>query len=152
MKLTPELVPQPLWYRNIRKSLGRKKWERLVRNPTLEKHNHECQICGATHEKGMICHEIWKYDDENCISTLTGFTVICPLCNFATHLGLANIIDESGKALAQIAQINAVSLEEAQRLVAKAFDMWEMRSQHEWSIMIDAALINEFPFLEEITL
>ncbi len=38
-------------------------------------------------EKGMICHEVWEYQERRAIALLSRLTPICPLCNAVEHLG-----------------------------------------------------------------
>jgi len=78
-KLSIELVPKTVWYKNLRNMVKRSVWDNLRRG-AYAKYGYRCGICGASKQQ-LNCHEIWDYDDETHIQTLTGFIALCNLCH-----------------------------------------------------------------------
>ncbi len=134
LKLTIELVPQPLWNRSLYRFLPRKEWKKL-REKVLAQYNYHCGICGAGGV--MICHEIWSYDDTNYIQRLTGLIALCTMCNDCKHMGIAGRLAARGLldivAVADhFCRVNNISYEEFMPIRSAAFEQWRERSKHEW--------------------
>lgn len=73
--LTIELVPNTCWYSNVRSNVAKKDWDTL-RYHTYKQASHRCEICGGVGQQHPVeCHEIWDYDDQQHIQTLTGCSV-----------------------------------------------------------------------------
>lgn len=150
-RLRHELVPRPLWGVSLCRQLKGVRWDRLRRS-LVEAAGGRCECCGEARDRGMVCHEVWAYDDDASVATLVGFRIICPACNFVTHRGMASRIDRGDQADEHMAQVNGVSLEEARRLYWEAFAMWRERSERPWAVMIDQALVERHPVLEGVEL
>ena len=87
--LTIELVPSTCWFSNVRDHVSKSIWDKL-RKATYRQSNYRCEICGDRGSKHPVeCHEIWHYDDDKYIQTLTGLTALCPDCHRVKHIGLA---------------------------------------------------------------
>ena len=85
-----------------------------------------CEYCGAQYEKGMVCHEVWYYDDQDHTATLIAFALACSDCNFTLHAGLAlevgsiegSIGARGEQVIAHLAKVNEISNAEARVSVA----------------------------------
>ena len=152
-KLKPALVPVPLWEKSIYRNLPRRKWNSLIRQKIYEKANGKCEICSKSSEKGMACHELWRYSDKHLTAVLKGFMLLCPECNLATHFGLAIRIGEEETALKQIMNVNCITKHDAKKLIDRSFYIHNKRSNIDgWKIIISQKLITEFPFLSSLSL
>src|SRR6266498_4852448 len=144
LRLVPHLVPRRLWRRSICNALGkdRKAW-RDIRRRTFESANGACEICGATREKGMICHELWQYDIQPRTATLTGFQLICPDCNAVIHLGMTFMvsglqgIEVGAKHMAKVNGMTLVATNEILRNVKMPRHPLDGKpGQPKWTIII----------------
>jgi hypothetical protein len=134
-RLRVELVPKPLWYRNVR-SQHPADWRRL-RRWALDRAGNRCQICGHHVDGGrnLVCHEIWVYDDTAGIQTLTGVEIHCRACDAVTHLG--HTIQAVGwfgarPALSRLRELNGWDSRQAMTYVQAAFAVFRERSGREW--------------------
>lgn len=93
LKLTTELVPENVWFGNLRKLVPKKEWDR-IRKAAYAAQGNKCAICGA--EGRLNCHEAWEYDDAKRLQRLTGFVALCTMCHHVKHLGMANILARQG--------------------------------------------------------
>ncbi|MBA3532718.1 MAG: hypothetical protein H0T73_12405 [Ardenticatenales bacterium] len=167
LKLKPALVPSPLWYRSVCKVLGSKsKAWRSIRAQVLDAAKEACYHCGAHHAKGMICHEVWDYDDSSHIARLNRFNLVCPDCDAVLHFGFtfvlafrqeaegkANVIAEQReRVVAQLKQVNSISEAEALAVMEFAGRQHSERSRHSWQIEIASSLIDAYPLLANLRL
>ncbi len=161
IRLKPELVPRSLWgksvYQKLRAEGRRRDWER-IRKDVLKRAKGKCQICGHFQEKGMICHEKWRYGKKDLVATLTGFKIVCPMCNNSLHFGrtIAVIWEKDPEILRQViqhvARVNDISEQEAQDVLDKGFFDWMEIADGNWRINIDPRLTSRFPELEGLEL
>ena len=100
----------------------------------------------------MVCHEVWSYNDDAMIATLTALTIVCPLCNLAEQPGRASLAGYSDGAQQQLATVNGVSLEEAAALIDECMEVWRRRSQHSWTVAVAPDLLQRFPELNWVAL
>ncbi len=159
--LKPALVPRPLFGRSVCHVLGakRKAW-RSIRQQVIDSVASTCEYCGAQYEKGMVCHEVWDYDDQDRTATLIAFALACSDCNFTLHAGLAlevgsaeGSIDARGEqVVAHLAKVNEISNAEARAIVIHAFKEHAQRSQHSWEIGIAPHLVEKYPALANLKL
>jgi hypothetical protein len=134
LKLTIELVPQTIWFKNLRSSLKQEEWDK-IRREAYAKYNHVCGICKSSGR--MNCHEIWDYDDENKIQTLKGFISLCGNCHWIKHIGLASIKDSEGELdmdeiIDHFCKVNNVDRKFAKQYIKEAFKIWSERSKYKW--------------------
>lgn len=146
-ELTPELVPEPLWGLSARYVLPRAAWEDRIRARVLAEAGSRCSVCGVSKARGMVCHEVWDYDDAASTATLTGFVVLCPDCNLVHHMGRASQLGLRGRALDHMAEVNGLTYDEVVDLVDRAFEEWERRSQRRWAVAVVPALRSRYPDL-----
>lgn len=132
-KLTVELVPQSLWYTNVRSMVSPERWNEL-RRESYKKAGYVCEICnevGKTHP--VECHEVWEYDDEKKIQKLVKLISLCPMCHKCKHLGRSLYVDRDETVIDHFLTVNKISLEEALDYFKAVFKVYRVRSEHKWS-------------------
>lgn len=135
-KLTIELVPKTSWFNNVRSEVTKKEWDKL-RKECYQNADHHCEICGGQGKQYPVaCHEIWEYDKENSVQTLTGLIALCPACHEVKHIGLAQVRGNLERALNHLAEINEWTLQEAHDYAVEAFEEWQGRNQINWTVDI----------------
>ena len=75
---------------------------------------HVCEICGDSglnqgRKHAVEAHEIWTYDDANCVQTLERIHILCPRCHQVKHLGRTLKYGGGHKARAHIARVNGMT-------------------------------------------
>ncbi len=159
LKLTPALVPAPLWSRSVYRRLPRKQWQAL-RRTVLEAAANTCTHCAAVYEKNMVCHEVWAYDDLKHVAALTAFEIVCRDCDSVSHFGHSLVsasddalADRGDHLIAHLMKVNGISEREAHKLLYDAFGKWMDRSKHKtWAIKIAPELIDKHPALAGLKL
>lgn len=133
-KLSISLVPRTSWFTNLRSILPPKKWDELRKSVYLRA-NYRCEICqGQGSRHPVECHEKWAYNEETKIQRLTGLIALCPACHEVVHIGLAQLRGRYQQALHHLAKVNDWSLEKAERYVQLKFEVWQRRSESEWTV------------------
>lgn len=83
--LTPNLVPQQLWGRNLRALIPQHQWDR-IRSDVYEQCGRRCTICGSVGTKWPVAaDEVWYYDDANNTQMLVDIVGLCPRCHEVRH-------------------------------------------------------------------
>ena len=106
----------------------------------------------------MICHEKWRYVKKDLVATLTGFKIVCTMCNNTLHFGrtIAVIWEKDSEILGQVirhvAKVNDISDEKARDVLDKGFFDWMEIADEDWRIEIDPRLTSRFPELEGLEL
>ena len=142
-QITIEMVPKPLWYKNVRSEVSKAEWDRL-RKQTYRAAGHRCEICGGTGlDQGakwpVECHEIWHYDDEARIQKLDGLICLCPMCHSIKHFGRTQAnAGNSPRAMAYFAAcldhmvtVNGWDHAQVKAHVHEEQRQWQERSRHE---------------------
>jgi hypothetical protein len=134
-KLTIELVPQTIWFQNIREAMGRTNWDKL-RLQVYADYGHKCGICGV-HPNRLECHEMWVYDDVKHIQYLKGFIALCVLCHNIKHIGLSQMKADEGmldyeEIVNHFMKVNNCSRQDFELYRSDAFAEWEHRSIFTW--------------------
>jgi hypothetical protein len=158
-KLEPVLVPKPLVRRSVYRALRRgAKW-RKIREDARALSGGPCEICAAPERPGMICHEDWEYDDATHVARLTRFLWICPDCNAVIHLGegprswtggLEN--DPARFVFDHMITVNGMDFDEATASIVQANRIWQERSKHDWTVTVAREILQQYPFLADLTL
>jgi hypothetical protein len=166
LRLTPALVPRPLFgrsvYNELRRTKRRKQWEAL-RRTVLEAASNTCARCAATYDSRMVCNELWAYDDINHIATLTAFEIVCRDCDSVLHFGKSLLIgskkgdeamaNRADQAIVHLMKVNGITEKQAHNLIDDAFGKWMERSKHKtWAIQIAPELIDKHPALVDLKL
>jgi len=157
----PALVPAPLWGKSVHNALTRKNW-RSLRQTVLEAAANTCRYCEAQYDSGMICHEVWAYNDEDYTATLIEFVMVCRDCNAVLHVGKslligdrkgsAGMLDRGEQAVQHLRNVNAITDQEARELIKDAFKTYSERSRRAWDIHIAAHIIEKHPLLAGLEL
>lgn len=136
-KLTVELVPFGQWFDNVRARLKPGQWDQL-KQACFIKAGYRCEICNGVGRKHPVeCHEIWHYDDENHVQTLTGLISLCPSCHRVKHIGNAARMGYLEPTLKHMAKINKWPLYMAEAYAEVCMDQWAWRSTFSWSLNLD---------------
>ncbi|MGQ9702888.1 MAG: HNH endonuclease, partial [bacterium] len=135
LKLTVELVPSTVWFSSLYRLMPSDVWNN-IRNGIIKENGRKCQVCGET-EGTMNLHEIWEYDDVKHIQRLNGLILLCKMCHYVKHIGLAGILAYEGKldyneVTKHFCKVNDCSEKDFERHVDEAFEIWNERSKHEW--------------------
>jgi len=150
-RLVPEMIPKALFRRSVYRTVKRSVWDNEIRARVIEEANQTCAYCGARYEKGMFCHEEWKYMDKTHVARLVGFKLVCRDCSNAIHYGKSSTLGIQGKVEEHLAKVNDISMDEVKKLVREAVDVWIIRSGiQDWRIEIDEALIEDYPVLADV--
>lgn len=138
--LVPNLVPEPLWEKNLRKYLSKKNWD-FISKYTCSQSGYRCSICGGRGEEWPVeCHEVWDYrtlEDGNGIAVLIELRALCPRCHQVNHLGKANIDGKYNETIRHMAYINSWSLNHSECVAEEAFKLFYERSEKSWLIGYD---------------
>ena len=103
LRLRIELVPPPLWRKNLRSYLTESRWANL-REAVRQVADFTCEICGqkASRESGLgvNAHEDWWYVDDGrpATASLIRLGCICTLCHHVHHIGQLRNMIASGEA------------------------------------------------------
>jgi hypothetical protein len=131
--IRPELVPQPLWGRNLRVLLSREEWD-AVRRHTYAEAGYRCRVCGGRGPQWPVeADETWEYDEYALRHTLKGVVALCPDCHSVRHWGKTMVDGREGEAYDKMIAVNSCAREIAENIVKLAFEQWERRSGLVWS-------------------
>ncbi len=136
LRLEIELVPGPLWRKNLRTVIPRREWERL-RGEAIQAAGNRCEICGFQGQ--LFGHERWDYNDARFVATLRGLHMLCGLCNLVKHFGKAGALAAEGrvderKVVSHFMTVNGVSRSVFADHRDAAFEVWAVRSGKKWTI------------------
>jgi hypothetical protein len=166
--LKPAMIPEPLFYRSVCRVLGahRKAW-RSIRQQVIDAVYGTCDYCTKQYDngKGMVCHEVWEYDDQNHTATLTDFALACRDCNFVLHPGAAlevgfrqqatgkgSISQRGNQAVEHLSTVLGITSQEANEIMGRALKVHRERARHVWQIVIAAHIIEKHPTLADLRL
>ncbi len=131
-----EMVPRTCFFSNLRSNLRAKDWKKL-RQWSIDQAGNRCQICGSTNfGRGLECHEIWHYDEEESIQKLLGLTALCRECHRSKHLALAREMGWEEAARRHLMRVNHWNSREVETHIVNAFLLFETRSQRNWKLDI----------------
>lgn len=135
-RLSVELVPASCWYTNVRSNVSRADWEKC-KQYAKKKSGDRCEICGGVGSRYTVdTHEIWAYDDERQVQTLVGLIALCPRCHEVKHMGRAHANGNLERAALHLQKVNGWSDDQTVRYVEIAFQIWQIRSEMEWTLDI----------------
>ena len=142
-KLSLELIPGPLWGRNLRSNvvgLGPGRWLKLSR--ATRSALGKCAICGGTDR--LHGHENWRYVEKprSGVATLVRVDVICTICHSVQHwgriqqlliIGVMSPADER-RLIRHFMRVNKCTRAAFERHVVRSFRIWRLRSKKRWKI------------------
>ncbi len=114
LKLTPELIPYRMHYKNVRAVLSEADWRNLAKTIYKES-NYKCDICGA--RERLECHEVWQFNDRKSVQALVGLTTLCSDCHRVKHIGLARKMGYFEDALEHMCKVNQISRRYAKKVI-----------------------------------
>jgi len=94
MKLTIEIIPSPLWNKNLNKTLPRETWKK-IKEDLFNKEGRKCWICNSE-TTPLHAHEFWNYNDKKHIQKLVAIHHLCLKCHMIKHI-LFSTATEDGK-------------------------------------------------------
>ena len=142
-KLTLDLIPAKSWTQNVRGMISPANWE-LIRQKCFSRAGFHCEICGSINK--LQLHEIFDYNVETSVQTLTAFITLCYDCHMVKHFGMSNVLGRSYLALKHLMIVNKIDTEEASQYIEDSFTLWHLRNLITWNVNLNYAKI----FLEEI--
>lgn len=140
MKLSIELIPKPSWGKNVRSMTSPERWD-MIRQQVYDNAGHMCEICKDNNTK-LHAHEVWSYNLQTEIQTLTNIIALCEKCHLVKHFGYANISGKRNIAMKQLIKINSLTEIEALNHIAEHTVNWQIRSKINWKI--DISYIDTF--------
>lgn len=126
-----DLVPESCWFNNARTCIDSSDWDRL-RNFIYARAGYMCECCQS--KQNLEAHERWHFNEELRIQKLMRIIALCKQCHEVTHIGLAKVRGRFDIALHHLMKVTKMTLEQANCHIDKAFAVWELRNQHEWSL------------------
>ena len=142
MKLNIQLVPQTCFYKNVRQILMPEQWK-IICSQVYSTYYYQCAICDGVGEKHPVeGHEVWDYDDKNCIQILREILALCPMCHLTVHFGFAQTQGRGTHALKHFMKINKLSKKKALIAIAAAFAVWQIRSAKKWTL--DLSVLEDY--------
>ena len=127
-KLNFELVPEELWYANLRSILRAEDWD-VVRRDAYKRAGYRCRICGA--DGRMEAHEKWSYDDKRAVQKLEDVLALCHNCHLVKHIGRTQLMGNEGVAMTHFMKVNACSQMDYHNALAKANEEYRARNKVE---------------------
>jgi hypothetical protein len=149
MRLSPQLVPKPLWRISGAQQLTRAAWEQ-IRQDEIHRADNRCEVCHKSPQgKGdyLICHEVWDYEDQTGRATLTRFEIHCRACDLVTHMGRAKAHGYFEAALERLSHINNLTEEEARQVFDGAMALWRERNKVNWQVTVNKDALEKYPQL-----
>jgi hypothetical protein len=150
LRLKIELVPQPLWGKNLRAEgvLGRAGWRRL-RAQLLGNGTPVCGICGAA-AATPEAHEEWEYIEAkgSGIARLKRISLVCQDCHSIHHIGRTQKLLISGAItramwdhlIAHFLRVNACDVAVWEQHSREVKADWSRRSKLTWTLDVQTAL------------
>ena len=140
-----QLVPAPLWGKNMRALLTQSQW-RSFRNEILKRQGMFCATCGKTAEKSsqLNAHEEWRYDETvlPATATITNVSLLCWHCHHIEHFGLVRSLVNSGQltiqaiddTISHFCRLNGATKKDFSVHEIEANEVWVRRNGLEWRI------------------
>ena len=142
MTLQFELVPEPLFGKNLRSKLTSQDWTKISKS--VRKYCR-CSICKQKYpEEELEAHEVWSYNDIAGEQKLIDIIPVCKLCHNTIHIGSGSIRYDINVLRDHYCKINGVSLEEELKIEEEAFKTWNKRNTIEWTQTTPQSIINRY--------
>ena len=128
-KLNIQLVPQKCWFHNLRSLIPN--WQAVSK---FIRSKGKCDICGKQTDD-LDAHEVWKYDDKQCIQSLKDIICVCKDCHACIHMGFTQIQGEDAfsKAITHYINVNNLTKSQFETDWKEAGAVWLMRSCMTWT-------------------
>jgi hypothetical protein len=127
-RLDFKLVPEELWYANLRSILRVEDWD-VVRRDAYKRAGYRCRICGANGR--MEAHEKWSYDEKRAVQKLEDVLALCHNCHLVKHIARASLTGDEGVAMTHFMKVNNCSQMEYHGALASANEDHQRRNKIE---------------------
>ena len=134
-KIKFEMIPENMWYCNLRHILSKSQWD-IIRKDAYQKSNEKCMICNRK-VKRLEAHELWNFNEITQTQSLTDVIALCSICHKTIHIGHASIIGKLEECFKNYCKINKCSIEECLTDYKKAFDLWNERNKINWILDLE---------------
>lgn len=134
------LIPQNMWYCNLRHLLSKKDWD-IIRKKAYSLANGKCMICERK-VKRLEAHELWEFDENTKAQKLKDIIAICPLCHMTIHIGHSELIGKGPICLKHYCDVNKCSKEECIKDYKEEIKLWEHRNTINWNL--DISYLDKF--------
>lgn len=134
-KIEFEMVPENMWYCNLRHILSKSQWDN-IRKASCLRANNKCVICGRN-SKRLEAHELWDYNEETKIQSLKDIIALCPMCHKTIHIGFANVIGMLDRCLMHYCKVNKCTMDKCNEDYLIAVENWKRRSLIDWTLNLD---------------
>lgn len=144
LKLRIDLVPYPLFGRNLRSAkegIGVGRWNAL-RLRSIKACGGKCVICGGTDK--LHGHEVWKYEEKKRVglATLIKVDAVCRTCHNISHWGNTSRLIMMGAIQYETYLLFRRHFRKVNRCLQADFDrhihwskaQWRRRSAKKWKI------------------
>jgi hypothetical protein len=142
-RLTIELIPGPLWGRNLRSREGIGPWRwRKLRQSLINERGDQCAICRS--RKKPHGHEIWGFHEMKRVGTATlkGVEIICQNCHDIHHWGRTKALINAGfvdtkrhnELKRHFRKVNRCTQREFDIHAKLALRIWREQSFKKWNI------------------
>ena len=141
-----QMVPAPLWGRNLRVLMGKNAPWRHLREALIAKDGLSCSSCGKVVElpRQLHAHEDWRYLErsEPAVAWLQRVSMICWHCHALEHPGVINALIAEGTLTERAREDNAAHVREVKGLTKRQHDArlraaqkdFDRRNQRDWYI------------------
>ena len=134
-KLDFELVPDSVWYSNLRSVLKPKEWD-IVRRDAYARAEGRCMICGRP-AKRLEAHERWDYNIKTCTQKLVDVVAICHDCHAVIHIGRTQLVGDIDRAIKHFLKVNSCSYADYIKALSRANTLHQERNKiGEWKLDI----------------
>jgi len=144
LRLAIELIPRPLWGKNLRTALGKHRWYRIRDDVAPENKKDGCEICGCRPPQPLLGHEAWEYEENRRtgIARLKGIKRICQDCSSIHHFGRTAKLAQSGvitpmefeRIIQHFLKVNKCTAEVFGSHFRDAQKVWHRRSNMKWIV------------------
>lgn len=140
-----QLVPLPLWQRNMRAVLPKSQWTKL-RKAILERQGLRCSVCGKEEQESrkLHAHEEWSYEDDcrPAIARLVSISLLCWHCHAVEHWGVTKNLVAQGHlteraltdTIEHFCRLNGADFDQFVAHEKEETERWQERSTREWRI------------------
>lgn len=133
MKLDFELVPDSLWYSNLRSILSKKQWD-YIRKIAYAEADGKCMICGRKVAR-LEAHEQWTYDLENQTQILSKVIAVCHSCHSVIHIGRTQLMGDEDRAIKHFCYVNKCSYADYIKALGEANRVHQERNKiSDWKL------------------
>ena len=144
MKLTLDFIPltgEDSLYKFLKRTHRKEKWQRIRKNLFI-KHGRKCQVC-EKEDSHLEAHEVWEYDEINCIKMLKYIQLICKKCHLVKHInffygskmvkrGMLPSSITKQELIDHFCQVNGCTESEYHRIEDDAFKILRWRNKIKW--------------------